>query len=255
MEETWNIFTDGACSGNPGPGGWAAIIIGGGNYLEFGGGDGKTTNNRMEMTGAIEGLKIAPRGNKIILWTDSSYLVDGLTKWIHSWKSRGWRKKDGQPVLNEDLWRELDGLMSPRISLKRVEGHAGNYLNERCDRIAVAFSQGKEIHLRAESLQEASDKNRILEALEAAKNRVPASGGKKKKSKPGPPPGEAYKKKVYLFIYQNKVHRFRDWPACQAFSSGKSGYTKSCQSRLEEETYVKGHGLPAESLDSAVDHE
>lgn len=254
MEDTWYIFTDGACSGNPGPGGWAAIIIGGGNYVEFGGGDSKTTNNRMEMAGAIEGIKIAPPDRNIVLWTDSSYLVNGLTKWIHGWKRNGWLKKDKKPVLNEDLWRALDDLMSPRIKLKHVEGHAGNYLNERCDKIAVAFSQGKEILLRAEDLEAASDKDEITAALEAAKNYVPSPGGKKKSKKPAPPPGEAYKNKVYLFIYKNQVHRFPDWPGCQAFSSGKPGFTKSCRSRAEEEQYVKSQGLPPESLDSAVDH-
>ncbi|MFC1474612.1 ribonuclease HI [bacterium] len=254
MDEIWYIFTDGACSGNPGPGGWAAVIIGGGDYLEFGGGDSKTTNNRMEMTAVIEGLKIVAPDKKIVLWTDSSYLVNGLTKWIHGWRSNGWKKKDGEPVLNEDLWRELDDAMSPRIQMKHVKGHAGNYMNERCDKIAVAFSQRKQVDLRAETLDDASDKDEILEGLEAAKNYVPSKSPGSKKKPPAPPPGEAYKNKVYLFIYENKVHRFTDWPSCQVFASGKPGYTKGCRSRAEEEQYVKDQGLPVSALDSAVDH-
>ncbi|MCH2660537.1 ribonuclease HI [bacterium] len=137
------IFSDGACSGNPGPGGWAArLLYHDGRINELGGYAADTTNNRMELQAAIEGLKAAGAGMAITMVTDSEYLRKGITEWIHSWKRRGWRTAAKKPVLNQDLWRELDTLNSPDIEWRYTRGHSGDPDNERCDEIAQAFSRG-----------------------------------------------------------------------------------------------------------------
>jgi ribonuclease HI len=137
------IFSDGACSGNPGPGGWAArLLYDDGRINELGGHAADTTNNRMELQAAIEGLKAAGEGVAITMVTDSEYLRKGITEWIHSWKRRGWRTAAKKPVLNQDLWRELDTLNSPDIEWRYTRGHSGDPDNERCDEIAQAFSRG-----------------------------------------------------------------------------------------------------------------
>ncbi len=133
------IYTDGACSGNPGPGGWGALLQYGRHEKEMCGGDDLTTNNRMELMAAIkalESLKADYQGG-IELWTDSKYLKDGITRWIHGWKKRGWRKADKKPVLNADLWKDLDALVQGKnIDWRWVKGHAGHDGNERADELA-----------------------------------------------------------------------------------------------------------------------
>ena len=142
--DTLTIFTDGACSFNPGPGGWAArLLYGDGRIEELGGFVPETTNNRMELQAAIEGLRAAPSDVAITLVTDSEYLRKGITEWIHGWKRRGWRTAAKKPVLNQDLWRALDQLNTPAIQWQYTQGHAGDPDNERCDQIAQAFSRGE----------------------------------------------------------------------------------------------------------------
>ena len=137
------IFTDGACSFNPGPGGWAArLLYGDGRVVELGGFAPETTNNRMELQAAIEGLQAAPADVAITLVTDSEYLRKGITEWIHCWKRRGWRTAAKKPVLNQDLWRALDQLNTPAVQWRYTRGHAGDPNNERCDQLAQAFSRG-----------------------------------------------------------------------------------------------------------------
>ena len=139
------IYTDGACSGNPGRGGWAARLrYGDGSIKEIGGAAEETTNNRMEMSAAIQGLRAADGAAAIEVVTDSEYLRKGITEWIANWKRRGWRTAAKKPVLNRDLWEELDDLNGDRISWSYTRGHAGDPDNERCDEIAQAFSQGFE---------------------------------------------------------------------------------------------------------------
>ncbi len=132
------IHTDGACSGNPGPGGWGAILEWNGHRKELKGGEPETTNNRMEMMAAIKALKALKRSDKdVILITDSVYLRDGITKWIHGWKKRGWKTADKKPVKNVDLWQELDELArAHKIEWRWVKGHAGDPGNERADELA-----------------------------------------------------------------------------------------------------------------------
>ncbi|HWB48870.1 MAG TPA: ribonuclease HI [Stellaceae bacterium] len=134
-----DIFTDGACRGNPGPGGWAAILRYGTVEKELSGGDPATTNNRMEMTAAIAGLEALKRPCRVRLYTDSQYLRDGIMQWIAGWKARNWRTADKKPVKNVDLWQRLDAAAAPhQIEWLWVRGHAGHPENERADALARA---------------------------------------------------------------------------------------------------------------------
>ena len=131
------IFTDGACKGNPGPGGWGAIIRSGDREKELSGGEPLTTNNRMELLAAIRALQALKRPCTVTLHTDSIYLRDGITKWVHGWKRNGWKTADRKPVKNAELWQELVEAAAPhRISWEWVRGHAGHPENERADRLA-----------------------------------------------------------------------------------------------------------------------
>jgi ribonuclease HI len=142
-----NFYTDGACSGNPGPGGWGTVVyFNDGSVYEMGGSQTPSTNNRMELLAAIQALKVlkASGQNQLVtLYTDSQYVIDGITKWIKGWKKKGWKTAQGKAVLNQDLWETLDQLNSPRVDWQYVRGHSGNEGNERCDAIARAFSLGK----------------------------------------------------------------------------------------------------------------
>jgi len=131
------MATDGACKGNPGPGGWGVVIRAGDKEMELSGGEKLTTNNRMELTAAIKGLEALKRPCKVVLSTDSRYVMDGLTKWIAGWQRNGWRTAAKQPVKNADLWRELIAAAAPhRIRWEWVKGHAGHPENERADKLA-----------------------------------------------------------------------------------------------------------------------
>ena len=131
------IYTDGACSGNPGPGGWGAILISGPNERELWGGEGATTNNRMELMAAIQALEALKRPCKVELHTDSQYLRTGITEWIAAWKARGWRTAAKAPVNNEDLWKRLDAARARHeVDWRWVKGHAGDPGNERADALA-----------------------------------------------------------------------------------------------------------------------
>lgn len=133
------IWTDGACSGNPGPGGWGVILKFGDECRELCGGEAFTTNNRMELTAALSALEALKRPCGVDLHTDSQYLRQGITQWLQGWKRNGWRTADKKPVKNEDLWRRLDeAVVQHRIDWLWVRGHAGNVLNERADALARA---------------------------------------------------------------------------------------------------------------------
>lgn len=134
------IFTDGACSGNPGPGGWGAILRCNGTEKEISGGEKDTTNNRMELTGVIEALKALKFPCDVTITTDSKYVYDSITKgWVYKWKENGWRKPDKKPALNPDLWSELLNLLDTHnVTFNWVKGHNEHPENERCDKLAVA---------------------------------------------------------------------------------------------------------------------
>ncbi|HEY7298010.1 MAG TPA: ribonuclease HI [Xanthobacteraceae bacterium] len=131
------IYTDGACSGNPGPGGWGAILSYGKHQKEIKGGEHDTTNNRMELMGAISALEALKRPCVVDIHTDSQYLRQGITSWITRWKRNGWRTAEKTPVKNADLWRRLDAALGPhRVQWHWVRGHAGHHMNERADQLA-----------------------------------------------------------------------------------------------------------------------
>jgi ribonuclease HI len=138
MDNKITIYTDGACSGNPGPGGWGAILTSGKHEKEIYGGEKDTTNNRMEMMAAIRALQSIKKPSEVDIYTDSAYLKDGVTKWLFNWKKNGWKTANKKPVKNMDLWQELDiALATHKIKWHWVKGHSGNVGNERADVLAV----------------------------------------------------------------------------------------------------------------------
>ncbi len=171
--------SDGACSGNPGPGGWGALIrFENGMVQELGGSELATTNNRMELKAALsllEHLNDLPRHQDLKIRTDSKYLIDGFSKWITSWKRNGWRTAAGKPVLNQDLWQALDRARLPDVSLAYVKGHSGDPDNERVDQIAVSYSKGSYLQLRS-PLNQSGDLTILSSSSEReAENNEPVS--------------------------------------------------------------------------------
>ncbi|MFW6315607.1 MAG: ribonuclease HI [Cyanobacteriota bacterium] len=147
-----SIYTDGACTGNPGPGGWGVVLyFQDHSVYEMGGAQAETTNNRMEMQAAIAALRLfqtSGQSQPLTLYTDSQYLIKGLTEWLKGWKKKGWKTASGKKVLNQDLWEILDELNDPLISWQYVRAHKGNLGNERCDTIARSFAHGNQIDLK-----------------------------------------------------------------------------------------------------------
>lgn len=232
MDKTIFIYSDGACSGNPGPGGWAAVLIFPENrVLELGGGERHTTNNRMEMLGAIEALgAVQSRPEAVKLFTDSGILINGIKSWIHNWKRNGWRTAGGKPVVNQDLWERLDSLVQARkgrLSWGHVKGHAGHEINERCDVIAVAFSKNTKIGLYDGP---AVGCGYSLLEPEAGHLREPATHKKSASSRSGSKAGG-----YYLSFVGGSVERHLTWPQCQARVHGVSGARFKKVSSAEEE--------------------
>jgi ribonuclease HI len=198
------IYTDGACSGNPGPGGWGTVVyFADGGTQELGGGDrGRTTNNRMEMQATIAGLEYyQASGQKegVVLYTDSQYVINGITKWISGWKKKGWKSSTGKAVLNQDLWEELDALNSRKIEWRYVKGHSGDEGNERCDRIAVAYSHGTPIALKQYATS--ADKSVVkTEAIPEAKPEVQSDVETETKAEAKPIVATAKKEKSAVAI-------------------------------------------------------
>ena len=132
------IYTDGACSGNPGPGGWGALLRWNGHEKELSGGELETTNNRMEMMAVIKALEALKKKSEVVLYTDSKYVQQGVSEWLEGWKARGWRGVDRKQVKNQDLWEQIDSLFSQhQVNFVWVKGHNGNEFNERVDKLAV----------------------------------------------------------------------------------------------------------------------
>lgn len=147
-----SFYTDGACTGNPGPGGWGVVVyFTDGSVFEMGGNSPQTTNNRMEMEAAVSALQLfqaCSQTESATIYTDSEYLRKGITQWLPGWKKKGWKNSQGKSVQNQDLWEKLDQLNSKQLEWKHVKGHSGNEGNERCDAIARAFAQGTSISLQ-----------------------------------------------------------------------------------------------------------
>lgn len=241
------VYTDGACSGNPGPGGWGAVIgfIQGKNALikELGDRAPNTTNNRMELASVLAALNDIERtaGDSpefsIQIYTDSVYVIKGITQWVFGWKKRGWKNAEGAAVLNQDIWEDLDRVvyhlqkkMNQKIKWDYVRGHQGTPGNERCDQIAVAFSKGDYI-----SLYKGSNENYEFDILT-------------------PPPTEEIKEKNYtktstpktqwyVVLKNGVLTRYKTWSECEASVKGAPGVKfKKVTSESEEAEVLKGWG-------------
>lgn len=211
------IFSDGSSRGNPGPGGWGAIISFNGQVLEIGGRENKTTNNRMELTAVIMSLSglLNQKCDGAVVYTDSSYVVNGATKWIHGWKRNNWVKKDEGEVLNKDLWEKLDFLLDKiEIEWNLVKGHVGVVGNERVDQIATAFADDKNIDLYSGSSSKYDvDLNKITP--------LAVNTQKKDRSK--------IKAYSYLSLVDGKLEKHKTWAECEERVKGVNGakYRKS----------------------------
>lgn len=233
------IFTDGACSGNPGPGGWACVIaLPEGRVFELAGRADATTNNRMEMTAVISGLRaVRENAGPVLVNTDSAYIVDGITKWIVGWKRRGWTTAANEPVKNEDLWRELDALTSARgkggVEWRWVRGHDGHDANERCDELAVALTHRKHISLYAGPLLGYPHGSLLPSAPQARPERP---RGPKPRTQGGPV--------SYLSLLEGRLERHDTWKECEARVKGRSGVKfKKVRSQDEARSVLKSWGL------------
>jgi ribonuclease HI len=223
--EKTTIFTDGSSRNNPGPGGWGAIIVNDKEVTELGDGEKHTTNNRMELMAALEGLKKAAKNSYIIVYTDSSYVIDGITKWIHGWKKNGWKTKAKKDVLNADLWEKLDKTAKNhesaggKIHWKYVGGHVGILGNERCDHIATAFADGRKINLYKGPLG-AYD---LPDILNISYDEMSAA---KKKSSSSHSSAKAYS---YVSMVGGIIEVHHSWPECEKRVKGAKGakYKKS----------------------------
>ena len=236
------LFTDGACSGNPGPGGWACIaVLEDGRVLELGGRDGATTNNRMELGGVIAGLRaVRDIPGAAVVHSDSTYVLSGITSWIKGWKRRGWTTAAGEPVKNEDLWRELDGLVAARgkggVDWRWVKGHSGHDANERCDEIAVSFSRGRPIDLYSGPLLSYPYGSLApSDAKPLPEKRAPSRGASSAASS-GPA--------TYLSLLDGKLERHATWKDCESRVKGRSGARfKKVKSADEERETLSGWGV------------
>jgi ribonuclease HI len=225
------IFTDGASRGNPGPGGWGAIIVAGQNVTELGDGDAKTTNNRMELAAATEAIKKTPVGAKIKLYTDSGYLINGITKWVHGWIRNDWKTKEKNDVLNKDIWQELYNAVQDReVNWFQVKGHAGIAGNDRADKIATACADGENPHLFKGSIR--NYEHTISEPTEEDMDAT--SDNERRKAR-------AYS---YLSLVDGKLEKHDNWPDCEARVKGKSDvkFRKSISAKDEIEI-MKSWGL------------
>ncbi len=229
----WLAFTDGACSGNPGPGGWGAIISSPtGQIWELGGGDAKTTNNRMELLSTIEALREVPKNSQIDLYTDSTYVIKGITQWIWGWMKNGWKTGEGKDVVNRDLWENLSRevqRVGKGVKFNYVPGHAGVPGNERVDEIAVAFSKGYPITL---FMGDAKSYDVDLTQVVSAEIK-PQS----KKEKSAHPP-------IYLSLVGSKPERHTKWEECERRVKGQSGAKyKKAMSPAEESAILTSWGI------------
>lgn len=243
------VFCDGACSGNPGRGGWGSILTNPkGEVLELGGGDFDTTNNKMELTGAIEALRAIEDGHfpaapgSIVIYTDSTYVIRGITQWIWGWIKNGWKSSEGKDVSNKELWRDLSGVVSRvkkqyPIEWKYVRGHTGVPGNERVDEIAVAFSTGKSVKLFTGS---------ILKYDVAIMDLPPDVELPEMKSHSA---GEKKVAHSYLSVIGSVPMRHANWPDCERRVKGQSGAKfKKAMSADEEAEILRGWGFDPAKL-------
>ncbi len=237
--KTTVIFTDGSSRGNPGPGGWGSVVIAmeegskeTATVVELGGAEKTTTNNRMELTACLNGLRDAKKGDVCTVYTDSSYVINGITKWIKGWKRNGWMTKTKDDVLNKDLWMELDAATAERtVKWQYVGGHVGIVGNERCDHIATGFADGMELKLFKGALADYDLPN----VLDISPDSVKA---KEKRSKSSSSSKKAYS---YISSVGGVIEVHHSWAECEKRVKGAKGarYKKSAdiadEARIIEE--------------------
>ncbi len=215
------VFTDGSSRGNPGPGGWGAILVLDDKVVELGGRENETTNNRMELTAVIEALKYLKNEHDIEVNTDSAYVLNGSTRWVKGWEKNNWKTSTKDDVLNRDLWEDMLTLMTHRnISWNLLKGHSGHSANERCDVIATSFADNTNIVLYNGSRERYGvNVNEVFSKTEGAKS--------KSKSK-------AYS---YVSMVDDQIQVHKTWEECKARVNGKSGarFKKSTSPANEEE--------------------
>jgi ribonuclease HI len=244
---TFLIYTDGACSGNPGPGGWGSIVYSPTNdkVIELCDRELNTTNNRMEIIAALRALEFVARSSRelhsIKIYTDSTYLIRGATEWIFGWRRRGWKSSSGQDVANQDLWIDLSEILTKIKTTAKVEwlyvrGHMGTAGNERCDQLAVAMSRSEEIYP-----YEGPRSEYHFDIL------TPPPVEKLPEMKSNSEPKKAAHS--YLSFVNGKVSRHSSWPECEAQTKGRSGAKfKKAMSASEEIEILKTWGLSADRL-------
>jgi ribonuclease HI len=231
MKDYIIIYTDGASRGNPGPGGWGAVIIEGNNIKEIGGGETRTTNNKMELSAAIGALSETSKDIKIKLYTDSQYVINGITKWINGWLANDWKTKEKKDVLNKDLWQKLHKLNIDReIEWKRVKGHAGVPGNERCDEIATAIAGGEK-----PILYSGDRRNCDIDFTEPSEEELAEHSDRERKS------AKAYS---YLSLVGGKLEKHSDWASCKDRVNGVAGAKFRKSISIEDEAeIIKSWGI------------
>lgn len=239
------IYCDGACSGNPGPGGWGSIVIAGDLVVELGGGSRATTNNRMEMTAVLEALHYCnvnySKGDieTIQIFTDSVYVIRGITQWIFGWKKRGWKNATNEEVSNQDIWVQLDKIVVKTksdlgcdIQWNFVKGHSGVLGNERCDEIAVAYSKNDDIDLYKGSAAGYIFNVRVLPEIKSVPEMKKKSGDSGSKAAPW-----------YLSYVNGVLTKHSTWRECEAVVKGRPAKFKKVSSAEEELAVKKSWGI------------
>lgn len=225
------VYTDGASRGNPGPGGWGSIVVKGMETKELGGREPNTTNNRMELTAALKALESTPVGSNVDIYTDSGYLINGITKWIHGWIKNNWKTSTGGDVLNKDIWETLYNLAEDRnVNWKKVKGHAGIPGNDRADEIATSFGDSKEIPLYS-----GSTKDYTVQITPPSEEQMSNTSSKERQK------AKAYS---YLSLVNGKIQKHRTWKDCEERVKGeKNAKFRKAISKEEEEEIIKDWGV------------
>jgi len=240
------VFTDGAATGNPGPGGWGAIVVAADHRVtELGGGSPHTTNNKMELSGVIAALQhIANQPGPVAIYTDSTYVIQGITQWVWGWRKRGWKTAQGGDVLNRDLWEQLSSLVSARargdVAWHWVRGHVGTPGNERADQISVAFARQQSADLYDGPLDGYALPILQLPDETSLPKRPAGSSSAKTKS-------AAYS---YLSVVDGVAMRHVTWAECEGRVKGRSGARfKKATSAADESAILRGWGIDPSLVD------
>lgn len=227
------IFTDGSSRGNPGPGGWGTVVIQEAQVTELGGREERTTNNKMELMAALHGLRHVAPDSEIVVYTDSSYLIKGITQWIRGWKRNGWMTQTKEDVANKDVWMELDEVIQGKhIEWKYVGGHIGIAGNERCDEIATAYADDAKLDLYSGSLADYSIPNILDVSYDPEKAATKKSSSSRSSAK-------AYS---YVSLVGGKIETHATWAECEKRVKGVKARFKKALNKQEEGEIMREFG-------------